>query len=177
VFCGAAAIATSIESSCNPFFIQERVGKTGELFKLFKLRTLGPINYSDLGRGDQDDRSTRIGQILRKLSLDEAPQLVHVLSGKMSIVGPRPLVPAEFDIMRVHLTQPTYDTWQNVYYAQRPGLLSSFSNVNRSFEPLSPEYYEARAELDIEDYEMASLARDISILQGSLRTGIDYAQK
>jgi len=77
----------------NIFFLQERIGKNGKPFKMIKFRTMveGAVNK---GKGifveENDNRITPIGHILRKFSLDELPQLINVLKGEMSIIGPRP---------------------------------------------------------------------------------------
>jgi len=102
-------IAIVVESPGNPFFVQERLGRHGELFKLLKLRTMVPdaerrraevehLNESlpPLFKAHNDPRVTRIGRILRATSLDELPQLINVLRGDMSMVGPRPRLPYEF---------------------------------------------------------------------------------
>ena len=80
----------------RPIYIQLRVGRDGELFEVYKLRTMtitkNPENWSEQTvRGD--DRVTYVGKILRSTYIDELPQLINVLSGKMSIVGPRPETP------------------------------------------------------------------------------------
>ena len=102
-------IAIVVESPGNPFFVQERLGRHGELFKLLKLRTMVPdaerrraevehLNESlpPLFKAHNDPRVTRIGRILRATSLGELPQLINVLRGDMSMVGPRPRLPYEF---------------------------------------------------------------------------------
>ena len=77
----------------NIFFLQERIGKDGKPFKMIKFRTMveGAVNK---GKGifveENDNRITPVGHILRKFSLDELPQLINVLKGEMSIIGPRP---------------------------------------------------------------------------------------
>ena len=69
------------------FFIQERPGKDSKLFKLIKFRTMKDDNDSS-----SMQRVTKLGQTLRKLSIDELPSLINVLSGDMSLIGPRPLL-------------------------------------------------------------------------------------
>ena len=88
------AIAIKCDSKGPVFFLQERIGKVGKTFNIYKFRTM-VINAESIGEGlicrdDCDPRITRMGKILRKTSLDELPQLINVLLGEMSIVGPRP---------------------------------------------------------------------------------------
>jgi lipopolysaccharide/colanic/teichoic acid biosynthesis glycosyltransferase len=104
-------IAIMIESPGNPFFVQERLGLRGQRFKLLKLRTMVPDAEKRRGEIEHlnealpplfkvrnDPRVTRMGRILRATSLDEVPQLINVIRGDMSLVGPRPRLPFEFDI-------------------------------------------------------------------------------
>jgi lipopolysaccharide/colanic/teichoic acid biosynthesis glycosyltransferase len=84
-----------IDSSGPVFFRQERVGKFGQIFKVFKFRTM-VMNAESLGARvtiGQDPRITHSGSFLRKYKIDELPQLINVLTGEMSLVGPRPEVP------------------------------------------------------------------------------------
>jgi lipopolysaccharide/colanic/teichoic acid biosynthesis glycosyltransferase len=90
---GAAAAAIKLEDSGPVFYRQTRVGKDGADFELVKLRTM-VVDAEKLGAGyavnEGDSRITRVGRVLRKLSLDELPQLWNVLRGEMSLIGPRP---------------------------------------------------------------------------------------
>ncbi|CAN2167056.1 WcaJ Sugar transferases involved in lipopolysaccharide synthesis [Candidatus Nanopelagicaceae bacterium] len=95
------AILIRIESRGEVFFRQERVGKNQKTFKILKFRTMisGAQNVgSGLFSYENDPRITRVGQKLRKWSIDETPQLINILQGKMSIVGPRPPVIGELEI-------------------------------------------------------------------------------
>lgn len=103
----AAAIAIKLDTHGPVFYRQKRVGRNGELFEMIKFRTmrvgadaersaLTSMNEtSGLFKIAEDPRVTRVGKVLRKASIDEIPQLINVLKGQMSIVGPRPLVPDE----------------------------------------------------------------------------------
>ena len=88
------AILIKFDSKGTVFFKQIRVTKDGKEFKIFKYRTMkvGSDKYSQITVG-QDERITKIGSFLRKYKLDEIPQLINVLIGDMSLVGPRPEVP------------------------------------------------------------------------------------
>jgi lipopolysaccharide/colanic/teichoic acid biosynthesis glycosyltransferase len=104
---GLAAIALAIELRGNPFFLQERVGLHGRRFTMFKLRTMRharpeevqPHRIEDWDSfvfsppGERDPRLTRLGALARKTSVDELPNLMNVLRGEMSLVGPRPEIP------------------------------------------------------------------------------------
>ena len=102
-------VAIVLESPGNPFFVQERLGLDGKRFKLLKLRTMVPdaekrraeiehLNEAlpPLFKVRNDPRVTRIGRVLRATSLDELPQVINVIRGEMSVVGPRPRLPYEF---------------------------------------------------------------------------------
>lgn len=89
-------LAIRLESSGPAFFLQERVGLEGKRFRIIKFRTMrqsAPAEGPQITIG-QDPRITPIGRTLRKFKLDELPQLINVLKGEMSLVGPRPEVPA-----------------------------------------------------------------------------------
>ena len=95
------ALLIRIESQGKIFFRQERVGRNQETFKMYKFRTMieGAQNLgSGLFSYENDPRITRIGQKLRQSSLDETPQLINIIKGNMSIVGPRPPVIGELEI-------------------------------------------------------------------------------
>lgn len=90
------SILIKIDSKGPIFFLQERLGKNGKVFRIIKFRTM-IVNAENIGDGlkvksEKDNRITKMGKILRKTSLDEIPQLINVIKGDMSIVGPRPPV-------------------------------------------------------------------------------------
>lgn len=89
------AALVRLDSTGPAFFIQKRVGRNGELFDIYKFRSMyaGSTRYELSPTTSRDPRITRIGRMLRRTSLDELPQLLNVLLGNMSLVGPRPEMP------------------------------------------------------------------------------------
>jgi lipopolysaccharide/colanic/teichoic acid biosynthesis glycosyltransferase len=125
------ALAVRLDSGGPVFFRQVRVGRDGRPFRIWKFRTMvadAEQRKDELRRLDpggdglfklrRDPRTTRVGRLLRQTSLDELPQLLNVLRGEMSIVGPRPLVVDEdaqikgWDRRRLHLTPGMTGNWQ-----------------------------------------------------------------
>ena len=89
------ALLVKLDSDGPVMFVQERVGESGRLFMMYKFRTMdtGALSYDFSPRASSDPRITRVGRFLRRTSLDELPQLLNVLEGTMSLVGPRPEMP------------------------------------------------------------------------------------
>lgn len=124
-----AAVAIKLEDRGPVLYRQTRVGKDGADFELLKLRTM-VVGAERIGAGlsvdEGDPRITRVGCVLRKLSLDELPQLWNVVRGEMSLVGPRPLVGDEDRLVvgwhrrRLHLTPGMTGHWQVLGSARIP---------------------------------------------------------
>lgn len=102
------------------FFLQERPGKNGEIFKIIKFKTMNDKKDSDGNLLHDAKRLTKTGVFLRKTSLDEIPQLINVVTGKMSLVGPRPLLPEYL---------PLYSNFQNKRHLVKPGI-TGWAQVN-----------------------------------------------
>lgn len=149
----AVAAAIVIDTPGPVFYRQERVGRHGRVFRIWKFRTMvvdaerqGPW-YTAPG----DPRVTRVGAFLRRTSLDELPQLFNVLAGDMSLVGPRPDVPA-------NRSQYTDDEWRR-RHSVRPGITGLAQATVRS--EARPGQ---RKELDLSYVEQANLWLDFKIL-------------
>ena len=169
-------IATFVSDPRAPIlFRQERTGKDGRRFKVLKFRTMvrnadelkeqlrdqSVVPWPDF-RLPNDPRVTRIGRILRKTSLDELPQLVNVLRGDMSLVGPRP----------TSFGAETYELWQTGRLEFRPGITGPWQVLGRDSMD-----FEERARLEIGFFRRPSLLREIKLLFATVpvvfrRTGV-----
>jgi lipopolysaccharide/colanic/teichoic acid biosynthesis glycosyltransferase len=89
------ALAITLETKGPVFFIQERLGRYGKVFRIFKFRSMivSKLENAENKLYENDSRITRVGRFIRKTSIDELPQLLNILIGDMSFIGPRPPVP------------------------------------------------------------------------------------
>jgi len=92
----------SISNNGKPFFYQSRTGKHGKLFTIIKLKTMTDKKDHDGNLLPAVERITKVGDICRRYSLDELPQLINILKGDMSLVGPRPLLPKYLERYNAH---------------------------------------------------------------------------
>ena len=140
------------ESPGSAIFRQERVGRDGKIFQIQKFRTM----YTDVERyavaptSGTDGRITPFGRFLRITSLDELPQLVNVLKGEMSLVGPRPEMPFIVD---------TYDEWQRRRLSVKPGITGLWQILGRKDLPMHENL-----QYDFYYIRNRSLGHDLSIL-------------
>src|SRR5215208_1294635 len=172
------ALLIKLDSKGPVFYTQERVGMDGRLFLLYKFRTMKAGADPELHREYQrafiagraeanlgkdhkptykllaDPRITRVGRVLRRTSLDEVPQLLNVLSGNMSLVGPRPPIPYEVE---------AYELWHRKRLDMKPGLTGLWQVSGRNRLP-----FEEMVRLDLFYIENWSLLLDLKII---LRTG------
>jgi lipopolysaccharide/colanic/teichoic acid biosynthesis glycosyltransferase len=147
------ALALKLESPGPAIYRQTRVGKDGELFSIFKLRTM-VHGAESIGAGlaiqEGDERITRVGEWLRRYSLDELPNLWNVVRGEMSIIGPRPTLPVQVE---------QYSERQRGRLSVKPGI-TGWAQVNGRASLPWPE----RIELDLWYVEHRSPALDARIL-------------
>jgi lipopolysaccharide/colanic/teichoic acid biosynthesis glycosyltransferase/glycosyltransferase involved in cell wall biosynthesis len=158
-----AAILIKLDSRGPVFFVQDRVGENGRIFKIYKLRTMVDNaeelldQLIDLDSLDEpvfklrdDPRVTRVGRFLRRWSIDELPQFLNVLKGDMSLVGPRPE-----EVRIVHY----YDAWHRMRLRVRPGVTGPVQVNGRGALLL-----EERVRLEVDYIRNYSLGRDFRIL-------------
>jgi lipopolysaccharide/colanic/teichoic acid biosynthesis glycosyltransferase len=156
-----AAVAIRLESPGHPIYRQTRVGKDGHIFEVIKLRTM-VTGAEHMGAGmavdEGDSRITRVGALLRRTSIDELPNVVNVLRGEMSLIGPRPTLQVQVD---------AYTDRQRRRLDVRPGL-TGWAQVNgRASLP-----WAERIELDLWYLEHASLRLDLRILVLTARMAV-----
>jgi exopolysaccharide biosynthesis polyprenyl glycosylphosphotransferase len=154
------AVAIKVDSRGPVLFVQPRSGRGNRFFPLFKFRSMRvgtTVEVREDGaivKFADDDRITRTGKVIRRFSLDEAPQLFNVLRGEMSLVGPRPLVEAE---------AASLHDWQERRADLRPGLTGPWQIAGRSHIP-----FHDMVKFDYQYVAGWSLARDIEILLATL---------
>ena len=131
--CLISGVLIVIETKGNPLFTQERVGLNGEKFKIYKLRSM----YNDAEKDGhkwaekKDSRITKVGAIIRKIRIDELPQLINIIKGEMAIIGPRPERPEFIEEFLKEI--PDF----NDRLAVKPGI-TGWAQVNGGYE-LSPK--------------------------------------
>ena len=158
-----SAILIKLDSAGPVFFKQQRIGKNGTPFMLYKFRSMYKNadeiveKLKDLNEAEgpifkirKDPRITRVGAILRKTSMDELPQIINVVRGEMSLVGPRPPLPREVD---------KYNDYQRGRLAVKPGLTCLWQIQGRSSIG-----FDKWVELDLEYIRNQSLWLDLRIL-------------
>lgn len=157
------ALFVALGSPGGALFVQERVGRGGRPFRMFKFRSMvkGADRAGPYHTSANDSRVTALGKLLRATSLDELPQLYNVLRGDMSLVGPRPDVPAQRQLYS--------DKEWNLRHAVRPGL-TGLAQVTARNTASHPE----RVALDLEYVRTASFKTDLSILA---RTAVQLITK
>ena len=157
------AIAIKIDSKGPVFFAHKRIGKNGNIIKLYKFRSM-VINAEELIKSftpeqmreykenyklTNDPRITKVGKFLRKTSLDELPQLINIINGDLSIIGPRPLVADELE---------KYGVNKDKFLSVTPGLTGYWAANGRSNTT-----YEQRMEMELYYIDNLSLKMDIKV--------------
>lgn len=165
---GIVALLIKLDSAGPVFFRQERMGREGRPFFIYKFRTMvhdaplrgGPITFGD------DPRITRVGRFLRKAKIDELPQLVNVLKGEMSLVGPRPEVRKyvelfQKDYAEILQVRPGMTDLASLKYRDEAAMLGQSQNPDDEYiNRILPE----KIRLAKEYLDRSSLAFDLSLL-------------
>lgn len=143
-----------ITNRSMPLFIQERPGFQGKIFKILKFKTMTDERDEDGSLLPDDQRLTSLGRIVRKTSADELPQLLNILKGEMSFIGPRPLIPEYL---------PFYTKMEQLRHDVKPGI-SGLAQVNGR----NTLGWDQRLAYDVEYVKTVSLKNDIRILLRSV---------
>ena len=146
----------AIKMKGNPFFTQLRPGKDEKIFKLIKFRSMTCEKDKDGNLLPDDQRLTKYGKLLRSTSLDELPELINILKGDMSIIGPRPLLVRYL---------PRYNDFQHRRHEVRPGL-TGYAQVNGR-NALS---WEDKFRYDVEYVDNITFKGDVKILVQTVMT-------
>lgn len=140
----------AIKMGGNPFFTQDRPGKDGKIFKLIKFRTMTNKKDADGNLLPDDQRLTSYGKFLRSTSVDELLELINILKGDMSIIGPRPLLVKYL---------PLYNDFQKHRHDVRPGL-TGYAQVNGR----NSISWEERFKLDVDYVQNITFMGDVKII-------------
>ena len=169
----AIAIWIKLDSAGPVFFRQERVGRHGRIFRIHKFRTMQADAGGPLLTVGEDRRVTRAGARLRRAKLDELPQLLDVIAGHMSLVGPRPEVPRYVALYppelraKVLSVRPGITDAASIEYRRESELLARAPDPEREYvEVVLPEKLRAAARY----VDRMSLATDLRVLGATLRT-------
>ncbi|MBX6332488.1 MAG: sugar transferase [Gemmatimonadaceae bacterium] len=160
------ALIVRVTMGAPVIFRQQRPGLNGELFTLYKFRTMCDARHEDGTLRSDAERLTRVGRFLRSTSLDELPELINVVRGEMSLVGPRPLLPEYL---------PLYSPEQRRRHEVRPGL-TGWAQVNGRNALTWPEKFA----LDVYYVDHVSWRLDLEIVARTVvqivrRDGISHA--
>lgn len=144
----------------NPFFTQERPGKNEKIFKLIKFRSMTEQKDEQGNYLPDEKRLTKYGMFLRKSSLDELPELINILKGDMSLIGPRPLLVSYLDL---------YTEEEKHRHDVRPGLTGLAQMHGRNFIT-----WEEVFAYDLEYIKNITLLNDIKIIFGTIKVLFDH---
>ncbi|MBL6873955.1 MAG: sugar transferase [Flavobacteriales bacterium] len=161
------SILIKIDSKGPIFFLQERVGRNGVLFKIIKFRSMiTDQNYNSTITTANDNRITTIGKIIRRFKIDELPELLNVLIGNMSFVGPRPDVPGYADLLdgedRLILKlKPGITSLASLKYVNEEAILASVEDpISYNKEVIFPD----KVKLNLNYYYNRNIWIDIKVI-------------
>jgi len=160
---GLISVLIKLDSKGKVFYKQKRIGKNGKYFTIYKFRTMvddaNDFNkyfskeqldeFKENYKLEDDPRITRVGRFLRRTSLDEIPQLINIIKGDLSIIGPRPIVDEEID---------KYGIDRDKFLSVTPGLTGNWAANGRSCTS-----YEERMKLELDYIDNLNLKTDIKV--------------
>lgn len=131
-FIGALSLLIAVVNRYSPFYVQERIGRHHRSFKCYKLQTMRPAaDASMIGDREKDhERATRLGDFIRDHGWDELPQLINIIKGDMSFIGPRPLLPRTYE--RIINKNPDLADAISVWRVKRELLRPGVSGVHQT---------------------------------------------
>ena len=154
------AVLIKLDSKGEAIFVQKRWGKKRKEFSIYKFRTMIPNAYEKGGLvlSEDDERITKVGAFLRKSSLDELPQMINIIKGDMSIIGPRPCLPHEYD---------EYEGNENFRkrFNVLPGLFCSVDVELRASADFDTQF-----RMDSEYIDNITLKNDLKVFLGVIKT-------
>jgi lipopolysaccharide/colanic/teichoic acid biosynthesis glycosyltransferase len=162
------SVYVKLEDKGPVFYRGIRIGRSGKSFKIFKFRTM-VVNADKIGgpsTADDDPRVTRIGKFIRKCKLDELPQLINVLKGEMSFVGPRPEVPFYVNMFtkeekKILSVKPGITDWASLWNSDEGAILAGSSDPEKTYmEKIRPE----KLRLQLKYVKERSFFKDIGII-------------
>lgn len=148
------SLIVMVDTKASPIFVQTRMGRNNQPFRMYKFRTmsvLAPSNVASCKLDNPKQYISKVGNILRRLSVDELPQLLNIFAGQMSFVGPRPVVLSETDLLEMRT--------RNGACSARPGLTGVAQTSGRD----KVTAYE-KAKMDAFYANNASLSLDLRVL-------------
>ncbi|MGC4130451.1 MAG: sugar transferase [Bergeyella sp.] len=155
-------VVASVDTSANGLFIQQRIGRFGNPFSIYKFRTIHP----------QKNTISKIGNFFRKYKIDELPQLFNILKGEMTFVGPRPDIAGYYDVLKgenrkVLQLKPGLTSEASIKYRNEEELLSEMENpLQYNDEILFPD----KVKMNLEYLEKMSLKTDLKIIIKTITT-------
>lgn len=161
------SILILLDSKGGIFYAQERVGRGGRTFRLLKFRTMHPNSDKlQITVGHRDPRITSVGYYLRKFKIDEFPQLINILKGEMSVVGPRPEVPKYVKLYteeqrRVLSVKPGLTDYASLLYVNESELLEGAENPEKVYvEEIMPH----KLSLNLKYIQERNFLNDLSLI-------------
>jgi len=172
-FLALCALLIKQEDKGSIFYRGERIGLNGKLFRIYKFRTMvmDAEKFGASSTSEDDARITKIGSFLRKYKLDEIPQLINVLKGEMSIVGPRPQVSWAVELYsaeekRLLTVRPGITDYASIRFRNESDILKGSADPDRDYlEKIAPE----KLRLALKYIDTMSLWTDLKIIFGTLK--------